>query len=50
METVTIPKEQFEMMQEELIALRNSRIYKRLLEFEKNILEGKKYTREDLEF
>ncbi len=50
METVTIPKDQFEIMQQELVALRNSKIYKRLLEFEKNILEGKKYTREDLGF
>jgi len=50
METVTIPKETFERMKIEIELLRNSEIYKRLLEFEKNISEGKRYTRKDLGF
>lgn len=50
METVTIPKEDYEHMKQELESLRETKIYKRLLEFEKNILLGKKYTRADLGF
>jgi hypothetical protein len=50
METINLPKEQFEKMQREIIFLRNSLVYKRLLEFEKNILNGKKYSRDDLGF
>mgnify|MGYP001585931435 CR=1 FL=1 len=50
METITIPKEEFNRMQEEIVILRNSKIYKRLLEFEQRILQGKKFTREDLGF
>jgi len=50
METVTIPKIELEKMEEEIKVLRNSRLYKRLLEFEQNISKGKKYTREDLGF
>ena len=49
METVTIPKVDFEIMQKELETLRHTAIYKRLLEFEKNI-SNKKYTRKDLGF
>jgi len=49
METVTIPKEKFEKIIEELKILRNSKLYRRLLEFEENIQE-KKYTRDDLGF
>lgn len=49
METITIPKEEFEQMKEELIVLRNSKIYQRLLAFEKNIMKIKK-TRKDLGF
>ena len=37
-------------MKKELRILRNSNLYRRLLEFEKNISQGKKYTREDLGF
>lgn len=47
METVTIPREEFETMKKELKVLRNSNLYKRLLEAETNI-KGKKYTRKDL--
>ena len=50
METVTFPKEKFEQMKQDILFLRNSLVYKRLLEFEKNILEGKKFTRENLGF
>lgn len=50
METIEIPKRQFEQMKIEIETLRNSGIYIRLLEFEKNVSEGKKYTRKDLGF
>lgn len=50
METVTLPKTELEQMQREIETLRNSSLYKRLLEFEKNIAEGKKFTRADLGF
>ncbi len=50
METVTIPKEEFKKMEEELKILRNTKLYKRLLNFEQKILQGKKYTRADLGF
>ena len=50
METITISKPKFEQMQEELETLRKSKIYQRLLEFEQNILKGKKFTRADLGF
>ncbi len=49
-ETVVIPKKEFEQMQLEIKRLRNMSIYQRLLEFEQNILHGKKYTRKDLGF
>ena len=50
METVTLPKQEFEQMQVELETLRHSSLYKRLLEFEHNILHGKIYSRKDLGF
>ncbi len=50
METITIPKMEFEQLHKELETLRNSSLYKRLLEFEKNIVEGKRFTRADLGF
>jgi len=50
METVTIPKPKFEQMERELETLRQTRLYKRLLEFEENIAAGKKFTRKDLGF
>ncbi|MBU2496831.1 MAG: hypothetical protein KJ767_02125 [Nanoarchaeota archaeon] len=49
-ELVTIPKQKFEQMKQELEVLRNSKLYKRLLEFEKNLGEGKRFTRQDLGF
>jgi len=50
MRTVILPKEKFEQMKQEIIFLRNSLIYKRLLEFERNIYKGRKFLREDLGF
>ncbi len=50
METITIPKIKFEQMQLELEVLRHGSLYQRLLEFEKNIAQGKKFTRKDLGF
>ena len=47
---IEVPRMQFEQMKEELEVLRNSKIYSRLLEFEQNILKGKKHTRVDLGF
>lgn len=45
METVTVERVEFEQMKHELETLRETKLYKRLLEFEKNIVEGKKFTR-----
>ena len=50
METVTIPKSEFEQMSADLKSLRNSKLYLRLLEFEQNILQGKRFTRKNLGF
>ena len=50
METITIPKAELEQLQKELEILRSSSLYKRLLEFERNINEGKRFTRKDLGF
>ena len=50
METITMPKAEIEQLHRELETLRNSSLYKRLLEFEKNISEGKRFTRADLGF
>lgn len=50
METVTIPKSEFEEMKREIKTFRNSKLYRRLIECEDNIKSGKVYTREDLGF
>ena len=50
MESVTIPKNEYERMKEALRIVSNLKLYKRLLEFEKNIQEGKVYSRKDLGF
>jgi len=50
METVILPKEKFEQMKQEIIFLISSLIYKRLLEFERNICRGRKFSRDDLGF
>ncbi len=49
METIIVPKEKFAQMEQEIIFLRSTSLYKRLLEFQKNI-QGKKYTRKNLGF
>lgn len=49
-ETVTVPKKKYEAMKREIKLLRNSDIYKSLIEFEKSISTGKKYYRKDLGF
>ena len=50
METITLPRSELEQLHRELETLRNSGLYKRLLEFEKNISEGNRFTRADLGF
>ena len=50
METVTIPKIQFEQMQRELQTLRHSALYMKLMDFERDIAQGKKFSRKDLGF
>ena len=50
METITVPKAELEQLHRELKTLRNSGLYKRLLEFEENIAEGRRFTRKDLGF
>ena len=49
METVTLSKEEFNQMKQELNTLKETEIYKRLLEFEENIKQ-KKFSRKDLGF
>lgn len=49
MDTISISRTEYEQMKQEITTLRNSSLYKRLLEFEKNI-KVKKYTRKDLGF
>ena len=49
-ETITIPKKEYESLKEEVKLLRSTHIYKRLLEFEQNVLSGKKFYRRDLGF
>lgn len=50
MDEVVISREKFEEMQRAVVILRRVGIYKRLLEFEKNICSGERYTRGDLGF
>ncbi|MEK6943665.1 MAG: hypothetical protein AABX00_06390 [Nanoarchaeota archaeon] len=50
MDTITLPRSELEQLHREIETLRNSGLYKRLLEFEKNISEGSKFTRKDLGF
>ena len=49
-ETICIPKAEFELMKKEIKVLKESQIYKRLLEFENNLLKGKRFSRADLGF
>ncbi|MEK6956072.1 MAG: hypothetical protein AABW52_05410 [Nanoarchaeota archaeon] len=48
METVTISKQEFEQMKTELETLRNSKLYRKLLKFQDDVVKGKKYTRKEL--
>ncbi|MDO8643110.1 MAG: hypothetical protein Q7R76_06050 [Candidatus Woesearchaeota archaeon] len=50
METVTIPKQEYKQMQTELETLRQTSLYQRLCEFERNLADGKKFTRKDVGF
>ena len=50
METITISREEYEQMHTELETLRHTPLYQRLCEFERNIAEGKKFTRKDIGF
>jgi hypothetical protein len=49
-DTVSVSREEYDRMMQELESLRNTQLYKRLLEFEKNIQDGKSFTRKDLGF
>lgn len=49
-EVVTITREKYLGMKREIETLRKTRLYKRLLEFEENVMAGKVYTRKDLGF
>lgn len=50
METITIPKNEFELIKKEIKTLRNTKLYKKLFEFETNIKTSGKFTRKDLGF
>ena len=50
MQTITVSKEVFEQMKQDINTLRKSQIYKRLLEFETNISKSRKFSRADLGF
>lgn len=49
-ETICIPKSEYIKLKREANMLRNTSLYKRLLEFEENIRTGKVYTRKHLGF
>ena len=48
-DTVTIPKKEYEQMKAEIETLRNTDLYKKILDSKKR-LQKKIYTREDLGF
>ncbi|MBI2207967.1 hypothetical protein HYU50_00565 [Candidatus Woesearchaeota archaeon] len=48
--TITISKQEYSQMKEEIEFLRKTSLYKRLLQFEENIESGKIFTRKDLGF
>ena len=50
MKTMTILKEEYVELKRDSESLKNMTIYRRLLEFEKNIEAGKKFYRSDLGF
>ncbi len=49
-ETITIPKYQYLHLIQENELLRNTHLYRKLLEAERDIAAGKKFTRKDLGF
>ncbi len=49
-ETLLVSKSEYLKLKSENRVLRNTELYKRLLEFEQNISSGKVFTREDLGF
>ena len=49
-ETISISKQEYDSMKQELVTLRKTGIYLRLLEFEQNIAKSRSYTRKDLGF
>ena len=49
MDTVTVSRTEYEQMKKELQTLRNSTLYKRLLEAQANV-QKEKFTRADLGF
>lgn len=50
MEMVNLPRVKFEQIIIELKTLRNSKLYRRLLEFESNVSTGEKFSRKGLGF
>lgn len=49
-QTITLIKEDFDLMKREINTLRNTKLYTRLLEYMNNVLAGRKFTRKDLGF
>lgn len=49
-ETILVSKDEYNTLKEQVKLLKNSRLYKRLLEFEQNIAKGGKFYRADLGF
>ena len=50
METVTIPKEEYEGLKQEVRTLKNTQLYKELLAFQKSVAKNGEFTRQDLGF
>ncbi len=49
-ETITIPKKEYKELKRDAELLKNLHLYKRLMEFERNIAAGKRFSRSDLGF
>ncbi len=49
-ETILVSKAEYTMLKEQVRMLKNSKLYKRLLEFEHNIANDRKFYRADLGF
>ena len=50
METVTIPRDEYDSLVRDSRMLQKSHLYQRLLEYEESLAENGEYTREDLGF